>query len=83
VPTKSQPYPLSFTSLERTIKTFNENHKNVLKRFLNDMTFEEFCTFKNTFNKQVGFSDDQTQLIQMLPNDRDYVVAFFKVYDLI
>jgi hypothetical protein len=83
VPTKQQPYPLSFTTLERTIGTFNDNHKNVLRRFTNDMTFDEFCTFKNTFNRQVGFTPDQTHLIQMLPNDRDYMVAFLKVYDLI
>jgi len=83
VPSRNQPYPLSFTTLERTIKTFGENHKAVLKRFTNSMTHAEFVEFKNAFNNQVGFTPEQTQLIQMLPDDKDYVIAFFKVYDLI
>lgn len=83
VPTRNQPYPIPFTSLERTINTFGANHKNVLRRFNNNMTHEEFITFKNSFNNQVGFTQEQTQLIQMLPNDKDFVLAFFKVYDLV
>lgn len=83
VPSRHQPYPISFATLERTINTFNANHKAVLVRFNDPMTEENFIAFKNSFNSQVGFTADQAKLIQMLPNDKDYVMAFFKVYDLI